>query len=409
MKGANLTSKSETSTPDIHFVHPEEHDFPIIVFRAPRPSHAAAVSSRLHCDSNSANVLQMIKFWQMQSFSKPLFGGDPFILRIEEQELHKVDNTKDAYLLLLEHAAYIPLDGKGEDKSRVQVRIMAMIVAKDPRVRWFYSVLKCDPLLLKLEESCVLTLLKTIEPRDLSKPRSVRKKDHHARIFTWMREAFLATLQPPHSPDYINACDMTDWAPDITLSEGEALNALARNAYLLANPTLHEKDLSDDRYLLDLHAAERQLASIAELSCAEYLFIKRDFFRDWYREVMRTDKKIEGEGAVHVRTDYGHGQWLERAHRFGNRRARRLVAGWRDLGLLEESALLPWIREGGMLANAVGKMGGQDENDVAGVSTGQDEMNGQQEKNGRKTKEQEQGHVRAGEKNVPTPDPSGEL
>ena len=123
---------------------------------------------------------------------------------------------------------------------------------------------------------------------------------------------------------------------------------------------------------------------------------------------MRTDKKIEGEGAVHVRTDYGHGQWLERAHRFGNRRARRLVAGWRELGLLEESALLPWIREGGMLAHAVGNMVGQDENDVAGVSTGQDGMNGQQEENGRKTKEQEQEHVHAGEKSVPTPDPSSE-
>lgn len=387
MKDANLTSKAETSTPDIHFVHPEEHNFPIIVFRAPRPSRTARVSSRLHCDYNSANVLQMIKFWQIQSFSKPIFGGDPFILRIEEQELHKIENTKDAYLLLLEHAAYIPLAGKGEDDSRVQVSIMAMVIPKDSRVRWFYSVLKYDPLLQKLEDLCGLTPLKTIEPRDLSKPRSVRKKDHHAHLFTWMREAFLATIRPPHSPDYINACGMTDWAPEITMSEGEALNALAGNSYLLANPTLHEKDLSDDRYLLDLHAAERQLASIAELSCAEYLFIKRDFFRDWYREVMRTDKKIEGEGAVHVRTDYGHGQWLERAHRFSNRRARRLVAGWRELGLLEESALLPWIREGGMLAHSVGKMSGRDESDVDGVNAGQAETNGQQEEKGRKDKE----------------------
>ena len=231
MKDANLNSKSETSTPDIHFVHQEEHDFPIIVFRAPRPSRTARVSSRLHRDFNSANVLQMVKFWQIQNFSKPIFGGDPFILRVEEQELHNIDNTKDAYLLLLEHAAYIPLAGKGKDDSRVQVSIVAMVIPKDSRVRWFYSVLKYDLLLEKLGEFCDLTPLKTIEPRDLSKPQSVRTKDHHARLFTWLRESFLAVLHPPHSPDYINARDMMDWAPEISMSEGEALNALAGNAH----------------------------------------------------------------------------------------------------------------------------------------------------------------------------------
>lgn len=40
--------------------------------------------------------------------------------------------------------------------------------------------------------------------------------------------------------------------------------------------------MEDDRYLLHLHDSERYIASLVELHCAEYLFVKRAFFRDLY-------------------------------------------------------------------------------------------------------------------------------
>ena len=62
-------------------------------------------------------------------------------------------------------------------------------------------------------------------------------------------------------------------------------------------------------------------------------------------EVQRSDKKA----GQRIRSEHASQQWLENEYGWGNRRARRLITGWRVLGLHDESRVMPWINEGGML------------------------------------------------------------
>jgi hypothetical protein len=57
--------------------------------------------------------------------------------------------------------------------------------------------------------------------------------------------------------------------------------------------------------------------------------------------------QIKQERAAMVRTEYAHAQWLEKDLEWKLTRAKRLVMGWRELGLLEEKRIRAWIRSGG--------------------------------------------------------------
>lgn len=150
---------------------------------------------------------------------------------------------------------------------------------------------------------------------------------------------------------------MTNFAPDIpdfdtAIRRIEACEALygSKDA---------PRDLTDDRYLLSIHEAERELASQLQVSCAEYLLIKRNFFRDWYTDVFRSDKNIKA-GEV-VRTNYAHEQYMEKVYEWAVRRSRRLIAGWKTLGLLDQELIAPWAAQGGMLAEGMAKVNQREE------------------------------------------------
>ena len=64
--------------------------------------------------------------------------------------------------------------------------------------------------------------------------------------------------------------------------------AAAQQARDLAG--LESIEPSDDRYLLHLHPAEREVALMARLRCAEYLLVKRNFFRAFWVEIYRSGK-----------------------------------------------------------------------------------------------------------------------
>lgn len=137
---------------------------------------------------------------------------------------------------------------------------------------------------------------------------------------------------------------------------------------VLYNSRDDPRDLSDDRYIFKLHPAERELASQVQVSCAEYLLIKRNFFKDWYTDVFRSDKKVkDGELA---RTNYAHEQYMEKVYEWTVRRSRRLIAGWKVLGLLDQSQLMPWVAQGGMLADSAAKMTEEDVINAGGQGGG---------------------------------------
>ena len=66
---------------------------------------------------------------------------------------------------------------------------------------------------------------------------------------------------------------MTDFAPNIENPDTAMRRIEACDA--LYNTRDEAQDLVDDRYLLKIPPAEREIASQVQVSCAEYLLIKR--------------------------------------------------------------------------------------------------------------------------------------
>ena len=195
-------------------------------------------------------------------------------------------NGKDGWMVLLVGGATVVGPPGGE---KVPAAILAMLVPGDQRVRWFYTVLPIPQLLNRLDANNLIHLHKELAPGTAE----------HRRLFTYLREAFTAATTPPHSQDYNNALALTDCCPSISDSE-TAMKRIEGTQSLYsshANPEASGKDLSDDRYLLDLHPAEREISSIAKLGCAEYLLVKRYFFKAFFEEIYRSDKKLDEIGA----------------------------------------------------------------------------------------------------------------
>lgn len=110
----------------------------------------------------------------------------------------------------------------------------------------------------------------------------------HSRIFVFVRACFLRAYEVPHSPDYTNATGITDFAPDIS-DPNEALKRLYSTDALYSGES---KDLSRDRYLRELTVPERELASLVDLQCAEYMLVKRIIFKEFYQEIIRNERKV---------------------------------------------------------------------------------------------------------------------
>lgn len=146
--------------------------------------------------------MEFAKRWLLSQYDSNAWGG-PEILRLETQEVEKVKHWEEGTLLLLEHACWI--EGR---KGRVPVRIMALVMPKDPRVRFWYSIASFKGLLLRLDEEGFIQPKKTFEPKG---------SRHHRRLFVWMRDAFMDTLKVPDHPDYLNAMAVSPSTPQ-TLS-----------------------------------------------------------------------------------------------------------------------------------------------------------------------------------------------
>lgn len=51
-----------------------------------------------------------------------------------------------------------------------------------------------------------------------------------------------------------------------------------------------------------------------------------------------------------MRTNHAHQKYLEEVYEWTSTRAKKLVVGWKTLGLLDEKSFLKWTKKGGMLA-----------------------------------------------------------
>lgn len=193
--------------------------------------------------------------------------------------------------------------------------VFATIVPGDDKVRWFYTPFMVGPLLERLAHA------KPDPPVDPNMPPAFRgslilhhrsfsvdgpKAKHHQRLLTFAREMFTAATTFPHSQDWKNAMAIGDYSPPIQDPDG-ARARLEKCEYLHFARGKEEDEglvedgtgveVSDDRYLEKLHEVERGVASMVGLKCAEYMFIKRVFFKEFYEEIQRSDKTFANADA----------------------------------------------------------------------------------------------------------------
>lgn len=130
-------------------------------------------------------------------------------------------------------------------------------------------------------------------------------------LYTLLTTHFTQTTTPPDSPAFLAASQLSDLCPRIL--RPRTAHARIEGADALHPPAPDdERDLHDDRYLLELEPAERALASLVGAGCAEYLLVKRRYFRAFAREVVLGAEKVRraaawraNQGLVGVETPEG--------------------------------------------------------------------------------------------------------
>ncbi len=205
------------------------------------------------------------------------------------------------WILICPYIATVPNLPQGNVYS-----VLAVLIPGSPEVRWFYTPYRVGDCLRHLH-----TLGNLDRSLDLEVEKDIASgTQSHARLFTFVRNAFRAAVSFPDSPDFVNAQMITDFAPPIRDVQG-ALGRLEMNEFWHnVKPFGKEKasakenkktkgkegeeevQPSDDRYLGHLDPAEREIAYMVGLKGAEYLLVKREFFKAFFREVYRSDKPI---------------------------------------------------------------------------------------------------------------------
>ncbi|KAK4976836.1 hypothetical protein LTR42_002881 [Elasticomyces elasticus] len=321
-------------TPDIVFIDPKFHHSPISVYKL--------TDARMACTV----ITKWLEFCNREATA-------PLTLRLEDQKVNLIDQKKPAHLVVLNDAAH--LDGE----PRRPVVVLAVLTKGDSKIRWYYSDHPSDEVLKALDnKKCLASSTATVEVKP------VREK--HKRLFVFLRQAFEQAIKIPEHPDFIAAMILTDYSPSIT-DPDDALDRVINTIKL--HQSLNSSKTTTphlDRYATYLHPAEQHLCSLVSLSSSAYLLLKRKFFHAFWREVLADYEKI-GMGRRKVRTELAHENWLvgydgltakdnSKGGAIGERRlkgrqARKLIVGWRVMGLLEETRFLEWAEGGGMLEN----------------------------------------------------------
>lgn len=273
--GVDLNSKSATHVANIIFKRPQAHNFPVIHFEC----HDAQATCHYIRESLLAGPEEL----------RPL-------VRIEDQKLITLGPQRKGHLHLLESAAL--LDGN----HATPISVLSLYIPGDMHMRYFWTLMSPVTLLAELTKRGLLGPAVQIpyydNPPAHSKTGQVLPSRHH-RIFECVAKNFLKATTFPHSPEYHTASLISDVCPSIinpdTARERiESENDLHVNSH---DTSPDGKDLSDDRYIFELHEAERALASLVHACCAEYLLIKRQYFKAFSRDTVLHAEKVRRAAA----------------------------------------------------------------------------------------------------------------
>lgn len=271
----DLNSASATNVANIVFRPVHEHTFPIVQFTC----------------YDSLNACEQIRHWLSTA-------GPPDIrplIRLEDQSLDLIPPQTRGTLTLLTDAATL------DANPSAPITLLALHIPHSPHTRYFWTLLSPSPLLTHLTTTNLLSPPRLYSPGPLrhSPTDGALLPPRTQTLYTLLTTHFTQTTTPPHSPAFLAASQLSDACPRIL--HPRTAHARIEGADALHPPALDdERDLHDDRYLLELEPAERALASLVGAGCAEYLLVKRRYFRAFAREVVLGAEKVRRAAAWRV-------------------------------------------------------------------------------------------------------------
>jgi hypothetical protein len=273
----DLNSRSATHIASIVFYPVQQHNQAIMLFGV----HDCLV------------VCQHFRHW-LQTAGTPDIRE---VVRIDDIELNLIAPNTKGSIFFLENAATL------EGEPSAPVSIFALHIPNDKHVRYLWTPL--SPSLLLTELAIHGLIGPPVIPSDQFKPdfspTGATLPPYHHTVFTIISQCFESATKYPDSPEMIKATRISDVCPSI-LDPATAHRRIdaADTLHSSHDPNANGKDLSDDRYILELHPAERELASLLYVGCAEYLFIKRTYFKAFSRETVLHAAKVR-RAAAHMR------------------------------------------------------------------------------------------------------------
>ena len=268
--GVDLNSKSATHVANIVFMRPQQFNFHVSQFEC----HDCLATCRSIRQSLQASPEEL----------RP-------IIRIEDQKLDTLGPHRKGVLHLFVDAA--KLDGN----EQTPVSVFSLYIPKDMHMRYFWTPLSLTNLLNEMTRRGLIGPEVEIpyydNPPARSKTGVVLPSRHHT-LYKCMAEGFLKATTFPDSLEYRKASLFSDVCPSIIDPDAahqriESENELHTSSH---DTSIDGKDLSDDRYILELPEAERALASLVHVCCAEYLLIKCLYFKAFSRETVLHAGKV---------------------------------------------------------------------------------------------------------------------
>lgn len=264
----NLNSRSETTVSNIVFLPANQHRFPIAQFEC---------FDRLATSERIREWLQATDSLDVKDLS-----------RLDDQEFNLIGPLTKCTMTLLEGAASLK-----ESAVSIPISILALHASTNTHFHFFWtpfspSVLLTDLAIYGLIEPEALTE----EPHRYS-PTETQLPPRHHTLYTMLKENFRLATTYPDSDSFRTASQMSDTCPRIRNPTDAHRRIEAEDAMHSTNNAAGDgKDLVDDRYIFELAPAERALASLVYMCCAEYLLLKRKYFKSFSRDCVLLSQKI---------------------------------------------------------------------------------------------------------------------
>lgn len=264
----NLNSRSETTVSNIVFLPAKQHRSPIVQFEC---FDRLATSER-------------IREWLQATDS--LDAKD--LSRLDDQDFNLIGPPTKCTMTLLEGAASLK-----ESVVSIPISILALHSPTNTRFHFFWTPFSPSVLLTDLAVDGLIGPKALTEETHRYPPTGTSLPPRHHTLYTMLKENFRLTTTYPDSDSFHLASQMSDTCPRIRNPTDAHRRIEAEDALHSTNNAAGDgKDLVDDRYIFELAPAERALASLVYMCCADYLLLKRKYFKAFSRECALLSQKI---------------------------------------------------------------------------------------------------------------------